>query len=92
MIIKEEKFSVICLCCVMFLFVKYFFPRMAFPRDPQGVSKVFFLSPTMVATFGKYWSNFPISKKRHQFLMPLVKQPSYLINLIMKNLSVKTLN
>ena len=54
------------LCDVYCHALEYFFSRMAFSSVLQVVTKKK-LSLTMVGTFGKHLSNFPILRKRHQF-------------------------
>ena len=54
---RKKHFSVVIwVCCAL----KYLFPRMAFSIFLWVVPKYFFLLPTIVATFGKNWSNFAI--------------------------------
>ena len=53
---QQQLQKVICqwlFVCVLCHSLKYFFPRMAFPSVLQVVPK-YFLSPTMVAAFGKH--------------------------------------
>ena len=65
---KEKKhFSVvICVCCAMSCLETFLSHEWGFQRS-MGCTKKKILSPIMLATFGKHFSNFPISIKRQQF-------------------------
>ena len=64
MIEKKKHFSVvICVCCIISC-SETILSGDGISQCSAGCTNFFFLSPTLVATFGKYYSKFQISKKR----------------------------
>ena len=63
---EKKHFSVvICVCCAMSCLETFLSHEWGFPAF-YGLYQKNVLSPTILATFGKHFSNFPISIKRQQ--------------------------